>query len=120
MSLAAASRYALVEPAALAAACDASPWQGRCALRSLTIQAFVEHRLGLAALAAALLATLARSRWIAAAALAAGGAGLVLYSAGLAAPAVLLGALVLVRTPARSGQPQVAASASSSAEKPSA
>ena len=101
VGLAWALRLGLVEPAAMSGACAADPGHGGwCALRWLTIQAFIDQRLGAFALAAALLASVTRRRSIAAWALAAGGAGLVLYSAGLAAPATLLAALVLVR-PAR-------------------
>jgi len=96
--LASLARYWLVEPADLTATCDAAPWQGAvCVLRSLTVQAFAAQRLGGVALALGLLALLTRWRVAALLALAAGGAGLVLYSTTLAAPAVLLAGLALVR-----------------------
>lgn len=96
--LASLARHRLVEPADLTARCDAAPWEGiACTLRTLTVQAFAAQRLGTLALAAAIVATLTRWRALAIAALAAGSAGLVLYSTLLAAPAVLLAALVLVR-----------------------
>jgi hypothetical protein len=96
--LAILARHQLVEPADLTARCDAAPWEGvDCALRTLTVQAFAAQRLGTLALAAAALATLARWRALAIVALAAGSAGLVLYSTLLSAPAVLLAALVLAR-----------------------
>ena len=96
--LAGFARYRLVEPADLTATCDAAPWQGAvCVLRSLTVQAFAAQRLGGVALALGLLALLTRWRVAAVLALAAGGAGLVLYSTTLAAPAVLLAGLALVR-----------------------
>lgn len=99
VTLAAVARYRLVEPAALTARCDAAPWQGAaCTLRTLTIQSFAAQRLGTAALACGVLALLWRRRAPAWAALAGGSAGLVLYSAALAAPAALLGALVLARS----------------------
>ena len=98
LALAGLARYWLVEPADLTATCDAAPWQGAaCVLRSLTVQAFAAQRLGGLALACALLALVMRWRGAALLALAAGSAGLVLYSTRLAAPAVLLAALVLVR-----------------------
>jgi hypothetical protein len=98
VALASLARHRLVEPAGLTATCDAAPWDGlACTARTLTVQAFAAHRLGVFALGAALLATLARWRFAALAALVAGGAGLVLYSTSLAAPAVLLAALVLAR-----------------------
>jgi len=98
LALAGLARHRLVEPADLTAACDAAPWEGAvCTLRSLTVQAFAAQRLGGLALFCALLALMTRWRGPALLALAAGGAGLVLYSTGLAAPAALLAALVLVR-----------------------
>jgi hypothetical protein len=97
VSLALVVRYALVEPAAQAAACDPAPWQAGCAIRSLVIQAFLQQRIGWVALAAAIVATLLRRRWIAGFALAAACAGIVLYSVDSSAPAALLAALVLVR-----------------------
>jgi uncharacterized membrane protein len=96
--LASLARHRLVEPADLTATCDAAPWSDfACALRTLVIQAFAAQRLAVFALACALLATLTRSRALALAGLATGCAALVLYSVWLAAPAVLLAALVLAR-----------------------
>lgn len=92
------ARHRLVEPADLTAACDAAPWDGlACSLRTLTVQMFAAQRLGLLALAAAVVATVTRWRSLALVALAAGTAGLVLYSTLFAAPAVLLALLVLAR-----------------------
>jgi len=96
--LASLARHQLVEPADLTARCDAAAWEGiACTFRTLTIQAFAGQRLGTLALAAAVIATLTRWRALAIAAVAAGSAGLVLYSTLLSAPAVLLAALVLAR-----------------------
>jgi hypothetical protein len=98
VALAGLARHRLVEPADLTATCDAAPWEGlACSARTLTVQLFAAHRLGAFALGAALVATVARWRVAAMAALVAGGAGLVLYSTPLAAPAALLAALVLAR-----------------------
>lgn len=98
LALANLARHRLVEPADLTAACDAAPWEGlACSLRSFTVQMFAAQRLGLLALAAAVVATVTRWRGLALAALAAGTAGLVLYSTLFAAPAVLLAVLVLAR-----------------------
>ena len=97
VSLALVVRYALVEPAAQAAACDPAPWQAGCAMRSLVIQAFLQQRIGWVALGAAVVATLSRRRGIAGFALAAACAGMVLYSVDSSAPAALLAALVLAR-----------------------
>jgi hypothetical protein len=92
------ARHRLVEPADLTAACDVAPWDGlACSLRTLTVQMFAAQRLGLLALAAAVVATVTRWRSLALVALMAGTAGLVLYSTLFAAPAVLLALLVLAR-----------------------
>lgn len=95
--LASLARYRLVEPAALTALCDAMSWDSPlCILRSLTVQAFAAERLGMVALALAVLALLTRWRAAGLFALAAASAGLVLYSTRWAAPAVLLAALALL------------------------
>lgn len=92
------ARHRLVEPADLTAACDAAPWADlACSVRTVVIQTFAAQRLAIFALACALLATLTRTCALALLALVAGCAALVLYSVWLAAPAVLLAALVLVR-----------------------
>ncbi|MCC7311085.1 MAG: hypothetical protein IT510_07555 [Sulfuritalea sp.] len=97
--LASLARHRLVEPAALTALCDAMPWESTtCILRSLTVQAFAGGRLGMFALALAVLALLTRWRTVGLVALAAAGAGLVLYSTRWAAPAALLAALALLPT----------------------
>jgi hypothetical protein len=101
--LASLARHRLVEPAELTAMCAAMSWDSpACVLRSLVVQAFAGQRIGLAALAFALLALLTRWRATALLALAVASAGLVLYSTSWAAPAVLLAALALPR-PASSG-----------------
>ena len=111
---AAAARFAWVEHAATAAFCDGGGGGLVCALRSAVIQAFIHDRLGSAALAlAALAAGLAgwrattsspgmalglhrAQRMLMLAALAASSAGLWLYAAPWAAPALLLAAAVWV------------------------
>lgn len=98
LALAFAARYALVEAPDVARACDAAPWDGLCILRSTLVQGFLGQRIGWFALASGVAATLLRRPWIASLALASGCAGLALYSAGPAAPAVLLGAIALVRS----------------------
>ena len=90
LAAALAARHVLVEPGAMAQACDAQPWQPGCVVRSLVIQSFIHQRIAWAALGMAIAALLWRSRWLATAAFAIGLAALVLYSADLAAPAVLL------------------------------
>ncbi|MDE2178216.1 MAG: hypothetical protein KGJ50_07900 [Xanthomonadaceae bacterium] len=98
-------RYRLVEPAALAqacAACAAGAGGVRCALRAATVVAFHSHGLTMVCGALAAMALIARERRIAALTLAAGAAGLVLYSFEAGAAAVLAGALVLARPVPRS------------------
>jgi hypothetical protein len=96
VALASLARHHLVEPAELTAACDAAPWLNTpCALRTLTVQVFINHRLGGLALAAAVVALASGWRWLALLALAASSAGLMLYSTPLAAPALLLAVLAL-------------------------
>ena len=100
-------RHGLVEPAVLTARCDAIVWvqvqasgwaqvDWLCGLRTLTVQAFVNHRLANLALALAVLALLLRLRWLVQAALFASAAALVLYSTDRAALALLLAAWVWV------------------------
>jgi hypothetical protein len=102
--LASLARYRLVEPAELTVLCAALPWDSpACVLRSLTVQAFADQRLGLAAVTLALLAVATRWRAVALLALAVAGAGLVLYSTRWAAPAVLLAALALLPPVAATG-----------------
>lgn len=103
LALASLVRYRLVEPAELTALCAAAPREtAECVLRSVAVQAFVNQRIGIAALACALAALLTRRRALALPALAAAGLGLVLYSTDWAAPAALLAALALL-PPAASG-----------------
>jgi len=97
LALSLGARFALVEAPEVAGTCEAAPWDGLCILRSTLVQAFVGQRIGWFALASGVAATLSRRPWIASLALASGCAGLALYAAGPAAPAVLLGAMVLVR-----------------------
>ncbi len=90
-------RHLVVEPAPVAHLCDPAPWAGACALRTLVILGFTTQGIGWAALAAGLASTVLRARLLAQAALALGGAGLVLYSFAPSAFGALLGMLVLVR-----------------------
>ena len=96
LALALWARHVWVEPAAMALACDAERWRSGCVLRTLVIEAFVQQRLAWLALLCALLAAWRRSATLAVAALAAGLAALVLYSADLAAPALLIALLAWV------------------------
>ena len=96
-----ALRRLAIEPAAIAHACDPVPWQGACAARSALLRTFAHQELGWAAFASGAVATLLRSSRLAHLALAAGGAGLVLYSPEPAAVGALLGLLVLARASAQ-------------------
>jgi hypothetical protein len=102
-------RHFVIEPAAIAHACDPAPWAGACAGRTLVILAFVNQEIGWLALAAGTLATLLRSRMLAAAALACGAAGLVLYSYEPAGAGALLGLLVLARANAQAASATIRA-----------
>ncbi len=95
LAAALAARHGLVEPAAMAQACDPQPWQPGCVVRSLVVQAFIHQRIAWAALALAIVALVWRSTGFAKAAFAIGLAALVLYSADLAAPSVLMALAVL-------------------------
>jgi len=97
LALALAARHSLIEVPDLAAACEASPWDGVCALRSTVVQAFLGQRIGWFALAAAIAGLLTRHALPATLAPVAGCTGLVLYSAGPPAPAALLAAIALLR-----------------------
>ncbi len=99
------ARWVLVEPADVAARCDAAPWVGiTCTLRSIVVAAFVDQRLGVAAVGLALTAwwigrrgrdAVRLAQIMGAVALAAGVAASVLYTAGLGVAAALLAAMVL-------------------------
>jgi hypothetical protein len=95
-AVASLARHGLVEPPAMAARCEASPGSSvPCALRWLTVQAFIGQRLAVAALLLAVLALLTRHRAVALAAGCVGAAALALYTAGPGAAALLAAALVL-------------------------
>jgi apolipoprotein N-acyltransferase len=97
LGLAAAARHMLVEPADMTAYCDGGASSGWCIARTWIIQAFVHQRIGWAALALAVLASVSGWRSAAALALWLACAGMVLYTTELCAPAVLLALLVFVR-----------------------
>ena len=94
-------RHAVVEPAAIAQACDPAPWSGWCAARSALVRTFSTQALGWLALAAGVLATLGTWLAPARAALALGAAGLVLYCYEPSAVGALLGAMALNRAAGR-------------------
>lgn len=90
-------RHFVIEPTAIAHACQAGPWSGGCAPRSLVILTFVNREVAWIALGCGVLATVLRSPALAAVALSGGAWGLVLYSYEPASVAALLGLLVLAR-----------------------
>jgi hypothetical protein len=90
----AALRFGVVEADGMGARC-LTVADLACAARAATVAAFTDLRLGLLALALSAAAFKTRHRTLAAGALAAGGAGLVLYNAVPAAGAVLLAALAV-------------------------
>ena len=112
LALAAAARHGLIEPADITARCDGGGQGGWCTVRAWIIQAFVNQRIGWAALALAALATVTAWRSVAAVALFVACAGLILYTTELCAPAALLAALVFVRD----GKPAAPANVSKSAQ----
>jgi hypothetical protein len=95
--LALAFRHGMVEPTSWSFACQQAPWSGWCTVRTLLLATFRHGELGWFALLVGLLALLARSPRIASGALAAGCAGLVLYSYEPAAVGALLGLVVIAR-----------------------
>ena len=101
LAIAFAARHLAIEPAAIAHACDPAPWAGACAARTLVILGFVNQEVGWLAFGAGVLATLLRAPRLATLALAAGCAGLVLYSYEPAAVGALLGLLVRARAAAQ-------------------
>ena len=112
LALAAAARHGLIEPADVTARCDGGAKDGWCSVRAWIIQAFVNQRIGWAALTLAVIATVTGWRSVAGAALFVACAGLILYTTELCAPAALLAALVF----AREGKAAVAANISKSAQ----
>ncbi len=96
-ALSAYARRFYIEPESIAFACEAKPWEGWCAARSLLIQTFAQGGLGWAALAAAVLALATGALLPAYAAWLIGTAGLIFYCYEFAAVGALAGALVLVR-----------------------
>jgi len=97
LAAAMAFRYQVVEPAAIGLVCDAGTGPWWCDLRALVIALFSRGALGLASLAAGLLAHVLDRRWLALVALIAGAAGLVLYNADTAAAGSVIALLHAVR-----------------------
>lgn len=91
-------RYSVVEPASVGAFCEAAMTEGRCQIRGAIFALLSEQRLGWLAISMAILAlvfsvqTLGWTAWFLAC------TGFVLYHAELAAPALLLAGVALVRS----------------------
>ena len=115
LALAAAARHGLIEPADVTARCDGGAKEAWCSVRAWIIQAFVNQRIGWAALTLAVIATVTGWRSVAGAALFVACAGLILYTTELCAPAALLAMLVFVRD-SRWGNPAAPANISSNAQ----
>ena len=115
LALAAAARHGLIEPADVTARCDGGAKDGWCIVRAWIIQAFVNQRIGWAALTLAVIATVTGWRSVAGAALFVACSGLILYTTELCAPAALLAMLVFVRD-SRWGKPAAPANISSNAQ----
>jgi len=90
-------RLLLIEPDEVAKACLLNAQQWHCQLRTLAVNGFVRNVYGPLSLIAALLAWVGSIRLFAVLAMAAGMAGVVLYSFELSALGLMLGALLLVR-----------------------
>jgi hypothetical protein len=96
-AIAAALRFALIEPEALAHVCESHSAPGWCAIRGAVVFFARSSWLGGAALLTGVIATVSRSSRWALAALGLGLAALLLYSAAAGAVTFLLGGLVLAR-----------------------
>jgi len=93
------ARLHIVEPESLAAACLSGQGGWQCALREQLVLGFTRNAFGIAAVIIGILATVARWRSLALAAIACGAVGAVLYRYELSGVGLLLGALVLLRRP---------------------
>ena len=113
LALAVALRLYVIEPSHIGHACDPAPWSGWCAARTALVMSFRFEEIGWAAFAAGVAATFVRRAWLGQLALAAGLAGLVLYSYEPAVVGALLGLLVIFRPRPESPGAPVRGSASS-------
>ncbi|MEO5374567.1 MAG: hypothetical protein H7840_09835 [Alphaproteobacteria bacterium] len=101
VAAAAAVRYVMIEPREIGALCQAGlgPWW--CPVRQALVVVFRENLLGLGALVLAVLGYVGgesrAARVFAVLAVALGAVALVLYNAGLGAPALLLGLMRVAR-----------------------
>lgn len=94
-------RYRLIEPAAVAQACDAGVQSWSCGVRRLAILSFDRQQLGYIALIGSVLALLMRSGWIAWLSAVASVTGLVWYCFEPCAVGLVVSVLVLARSQVR-------------------
>lgn len=101
LGLAMLIRYRLIEPAAVAQACDAGLQSWQCRLRSLAIGCFDHQQLAYAALAGSVLALLTRSGWAAWLTAVVSATGLVWYCFEPSAVGLVIGVLLLAQAQLR-------------------
>jgi hypothetical protein len=94
-------RYSLIEPVAIAQACDAGAQGWHCMIRHLAILSFDHQQLGYIALTGSVLALLTRSSWIAWLSAVVSVCGLVWYCFEPCAIGLVVSTLVLARAQAR-------------------
>jgi hypothetical protein len=90
-------RYNVVEPIAMGAFCESASAHGKCVLRQVVITLLSENRLGWLSVSVAALSMVLRIASLGWCAWFLATASFVLYSAELAAPALLLAGLTLTR-----------------------
>lgn len=98
LGLAAAFRYAVVEPREMGFACSETPQPWWCGPREIIIQAHLKNVWGIVAVIAGAAALMLRQNWATPIAIIAGLAGIVLYDTSLASLGFLLGLLRLLRS----------------------
>ena len=97
-------RYGVVEPESVASTCLADGAPGWCWIRAALVVGFSRNLFALSSLAAGVLATATRARWLAVIAIVTGVLGSILYRFELAGVGLLLGALVFARADIERGQ----------------
>ena len=90
-------RYGVVEPESVATTCLGPLPPGWCWVRHALVVGFSRNLFALSSLAAGVLATATRTRWLAVVAIVMGVTGSILYRFELAGIGLLLGALVFAR-----------------------
>ncbi len=98
-TVAAWTRFELIEPLARSAACAADPGTALCRVRAVVVMLFQGERVGWAALVIALAGSVSGWRWLTGTGMVIGAASLMLYSVEPGAAAVLLASIALLRRP---------------------